>query len=191
MPAALRGRIARFAAAFALVVLVDQVTKAAARCLLADGRSVALVPGVLDLHLLFNEGAAFSLGAGHAWLFVVLALVIVGACGAYTLLGRPGRALSWALGCVAGGGLGNLIDRVAAGRVTDFLMTTFVSFPVFNVADVAITVGCVAAVVLFWREDSARERERARGDQVAAAATASAVAGDSVTSPEPEGEVRP
>jgi signal peptidase II len=59
--------------------------------------------------------------------------------------------------------VGNAIDRVVAGRVTDFFATTFVDFAVFNVADVFITCGVVASFVLWARWDSARERAGAVG----------------------------
>ncbi len=170
-------RVAWFCATFAAVVAADQLTKHIMRDLLADG-PVTLVPGVMDLSLVFNEGAAFGLGEGGAWLFVALAAAIALACAAYVVAGRPGAALSAALGAVAGGGVGNLVDRVATGAVTDFFKTTFVDFAVFNVADVAITCGFVVAFVLFWREDAARGRveapagagERAGGPDAGASA---------------------
>lgn len=151
-------RCTLFAAVFVAVVVLDQVTKAAARARLADG-PVTLVPGVMDLHLVFNEGAAFSLGEGFAWVFVAVAAVLAAACALYVFFGAPGRGLSCALGAVAGGGIGNLIDRVVTGSVTDFFMTTFVDFAVFNVADVAITCGFIVAFILFWREDERRARQ--------------------------------
>lgn len=160
MTAPSRGRrAALFAAAFAFVVLLDQLTKAAARAVLSDGL-VTLIPGVMDLCLVFNRGAAFSLGEGHVWAFVAVAVVMTAACALYAVLGTPGRALTCALGVVAGGGVGNLVDRVTQGCVTDFFMTTFMDFAVFNVADIAITCGFVVALVLFWREDARRERAR-------------------------------
>ena len=78
-------------------------------------------------------------------------------------------SLVCALGAVAGGGVGNLIDRVAAGRVTDFFCTTFIDFPVFNVADIFVTCGVVIAFALAWRWDVAREA----GDDSGAANAAS------------------
>ena len=159
-PAGRGARVAWFCGALAAVVAVDQITKHAMRALLADG-PVTLIPGVMDLSLVFNEGAAFGLGEGGAWLFVALAAAIAVASAAYVVAGRPSAALSAALGVFAGGGVGNLVDRVSAGAVTDFFKTTFVDFAVFNVADIAITCGFVVAFVLFWREDAARERARA------------------------------
>jgi len=158
-------RLGLFAAAFAAVFALDQATKALARAALAVGEPVTLLPGVMDLCLVFNGGAAFSMGEGLAWLFVAIAVVVALGCAAYVAFGTPGRALSAVLGAVAGGGIGNLVDRVLTGTVTDFFMPTFVDFAVFNVADIALTCGFVVAFVLYWREDAARERELAAASE--------------------------
>ena len=65
--------------------------------------------------------------------------------------------LAAALGAVAGGGVGNLIDRVIAGQVTDFFATAFIDFPVFNVADIFVTCGVILSLILAWRFDAARD----------------------------------
>ena len=137
-------------------VVLDQVTKAWARAALASGR-VTIVPGVMDLVLVKNTGAAFSIGSGSTWVFALLAVVIVGACAAWVWREHTmPTPLACALGAVAAGGIGNLIDRVAAGEVTDFFATTFVDFPVFNVADIFVTCGVVLVMALWWRWDSSR-----------------------------------
>ena len=63
---------------------------------------------------------------------------------------------------VAGGGLGNMIDRIMNGSVTDFLSFAFIDFPVFNVADMFVTVGIAYTLVAYWLFDSKREREQER-----------------------------
>lgn len=143
----------------ALVVVVDQVTKAWARAALASG-SVTLIPGVLDLRLTFNTGAAFSMGQGAGWVFVAVALAVLAAV-FWAVSTSPGMplALVTSLACVAGGGLGNMVDRVLAGQVTDFLATAFIDFPIFNVADCFVTCGVVVSLVLFWRWDAGREAD--------------------------------
>jgi signal peptidase II len=139
-----------------LVFAADRVTKCLALGGLRDAGPVTLVPGVMDLYLTFNEGAAFSLGSGLAWLFALLGVAAAVAAAVYVRRARPSRALVAALAAVAGGALGNALDRAVLGAVVDFLKTTFVDFPVFNVADVAITCGCAAAFVLLWREGGER-----------------------------------
>ena len=157
-PARVR-RLALFALVAAAVVALDQLSKVAARSALVPGELVTLIPGVMDLSLVYNTGAAFSLGEGGGPLFVVLAaaILVAGLVVAWRRADVP-PPLLLAVAAVAGGGVGNAIDRVALGAVTDFFKTTFVDFAVFNVADIFVTCGVVLAVVLYWRWDLARER---------------------------------
>jgi signal peptidase II len=127
----------------AAVVALDQATKQWALAALDDG-PIDLV-WTLRLDLTFNSGASFSIGAGRGGLIAVvgiLALVI----GFRSVLRWPGRLAPVALGLVAGGAVGNLVDRVArrgdgflGGHVVDFIDLQW--WPVFNVADIGIFVG--------------------------------------------------
>lgn len=142
-----------------LVIVLDQLTKAwALHALQPAGMPHPVIPGFLNWTLAFNTGAAFSFLAGGAgwqrWFFVVLALAICGALAIW--LARTARrdwrtALPLAL--IVGGALGNLIDRLHAARVTDFIHVYFRqwSYPVFNVADCGITVGAVMLIVFGFR----------------------------------------
>ena len=106
-------RLGLFAGAAALVVALDQLAKVWARASLTPGSPVTFIPHVMDLSLVYNTGAAFSMGEGKGALFVLIAAVITCACAvmAYREETLP-PALSATLGCVAGGGIGNAIDRV-------------------------------------------------------------------------------
>ncbi len=127
-----------------VVVLVDQLSKAAVVSSLSVGQSEALALG-FRLSNTPNSGLAFGIGSGHG---VVLAVTIVAL--ALVLLWfaldpvRPGLWL--AVGLLAGGALGNLADRVRADAVTDFIDPPL--WPTFNLADVAITLGAVALVLV-------------------------------------------
>lgn len=136
------------------VITLDQWSKwlVAAKMHLYD--SLYLLP-VFNIALLHNTGAAFSFLAGASgwqrWMFVVLAcgisLLIAG-----WLLRQPREGLRWqaaALALVAGGALGNAIDRVMYGYVIDFLQVHYAGwyFPAFNAADSAITVGAAMLIV--------------------------------------------
>ncbi len=146
-------RLALLGGAAAAVVVLDQLSKAWVRAALVPGKPVTLVPHVMDLSLVYNTGAAFSMGEGRGALFV---LICAGCCVlAWRERDMP-PALLVMLGCVCGGGIGNAIDRVVAGRVTDFFATTFMDFAVFNVADVFITCGVILAFVLWCRWDAKR-----------------------------------
>lgn len=135
-----------------LAVIADQATKVAVRHLMPLGSpSRTLIPGVLDLYRVENTGAAFSIGKGAPWLFVACAVVaFVVACTMVWRYDLP-KSLVFSLGCVAGGGVGNMIDRLATGSVTDFLAISFIDFPVFNVADIFVTCGVVVSMVLYLR----------------------------------------
>lgn len=158
-------RLAFFGGAAALVVALDQAVKAWARASLTQGAPVTFIPHVMDLSLVYNTGAAFSMGEGKGLLFVLLAAAIACACAVLSYREETiPLPLAATLGCVAGGGIGNAIDRVAAGCVTDFFATTFMDFAVFNVADIFITCGVVVALVLWARWDSAREAAGPEGE---------------------------
>jgi signal peptidase II len=130
-------------------VIADQLVKELMRTMLAPGERMTLIPNVMDLVLVENTGAAFSIGEGATWLFSLVAVVVVVYAFVWVLRDDGMRpALVAALACVAGGGAGNLIDRVWRGSVTDFLATTFIDFPVFNVADILVTCGVFVAFLL-------------------------------------------
>ena len=147
-------RIAVYWIVVILVVLIDQTTKAAAREVLEEGPR-ALIPGVINLVHVENTGAAFSMGQGATLLFIVIAVAfIVGATALVWSHPNMPYFLVIPVGLVAGGGMGNMIDRVIDGSVTDFISTAFMSFPVFNVADICVTVGIILCLLGFWAWDS-------------------------------------
>ncbi len=139
----------------AAAVIADQVTKTIVRAQLPLHRLVWLVPGWLALDHVQNQGAAFSMLQGQRWFFIGVAVFVLAAIAWVWWRYRP--ASMWvavALGLVAGGSMGNLIDRAGAGTVTDFIDPRV--FPVFNVADSCITVGvCILVVWLLWGQPGA------------------------------------
>lgn len=157
-----RMRIVFFWLVVIIAVLIDQATKAAAIEVLEDGPKV-LIPHVVNLIHVENTGAAFSIGEGANPLFIIVALVFIGAA-CYFVVNEKDLPFNivFSVGMVAGGGLGNMIDRIMNGSVTDFLSFAFIDFPVFNVADMFVTVGIAYTCVAYWLFDSRRERERER-----------------------------
>jgi signal peptidase II len=138
----------------AVVIVLDQLSKLwAVKALQPVGLPHAVIPGFLNWTLVFNRGAAFSFltdgGGWQRWLFVLLALVISAVLVVW-LARTPRRDWRTALplGLIVGGALGNLIDRLHAAQVTDFIQVYFRqwSYPVFNLADCGITVGAVMLV---------------------------------------------
>lgn len=148
------GRVALVAAG---VVVLDQATKALVRRTVGPGERVHIVPGVEIVHAR-NSGVAFgALSGGGAVVTVVVALALVGLLGYFaTHVQRP---LFWLpTGMLVGGAIGNVIDRVRAGEVTDFIQIPL-GFPAFNVADMSITFGVIVLLLVIERHD-ARARER-------------------------------
>ncbi|MGK2950160.1 MAG: signal peptidase II [Acidimicrobiales bacterium] len=150
------GRVAPFLGAAAVVVALDQLTKHWALAALADG-PVDLV-GSLRLNLVFNDGAAFSLGAGNTTVISVLGLVVVAMIVRLGLTAES-RASALGFGVVLGGALGNLTDRafrrgdgVLGGYVVDFVDLQW--WPVFNLADAALWVG-IGLLLIAYRRESA------------------------------------
>jgi signal peptidase II len=155
--------------AIALVVFAaDQVTKAWALARLQPVRSIPVVPGLVDLTLVFNTGVAFGFLARlpPEWRWVVtlfsLAALVLLVSVAWRIVPHGGRLGRVALGLVFGGAAGNLLDRWRLGAVVDFLDVHWRQYhwPAFNVADSAITVGVVllAAELTFGRAPEEPDR---------------------------------
>ena len=158
-------RLAIFCWAGAIAFSLDQLTK---RWVLsnipADSRR-PFIPGVLDLFHVQNDGAAFSIGSGRPLFFAALtAVVVLGMVYAVMREKNLPLPLIAILGLVAGGGIGNGLERVAHGSVTDFLATTFMNFAIFNVADIFVTCGIIAACVYWFVWDSKRRSSENDGE---------------------------
>ncbi len=132
-----------------LVVVLDQATKWLAVAVLAPYHPLPVVP-LLNLTLMYNEGAAFSFladaGGWQRWFFAGFALIMSTVLVIWLLrLGRHERLMAATLSLIVGGAVGNLIDRVLTGRVVDFidLYVGNYHWPAFNVADSAITLGVI------------------------------------------------
>ena len=129
------------------VVVGDQVSKAAVRADMAIGESLPVIDGVFWLTHVENTGAAFGMLRGQQWLLIATAAAMLAVVAYVMVQLRPLDSwVHWALALVSGGAIGNLIDRVLTGAVTDFFDLGW--FPVFNVADIALDVGVVVLVVL-------------------------------------------
>lgn len=144
----------RLWALVAIIVTVDQLTKHWALGRLAGGRTIDLV-GSLRFNLAFNRGMAFSRGSGLGPIIGALAFLIV--IGIVLWMRRSARGLpAVAAGLIVGGAIGNLVDRLFRGEawlrgaVVDFIDLQW--FPVFNVADSAITIGAVLMVLASLRQ---------------------------------------
>lgn len=136
-------------------VVIDQLVKAWARGAMDVGGSVNGLPwpGVLELTLTYNRGIAFGMFQGLGVLMAPIGIAIAWFAGRHSMRHPSAPSLLHvALGLLASGAIGNLIDRVFLGQVTDMFAFRFIDFPVFNVADSCITVSAIALVFLLGRE---------------------------------------
>ncbi len=161
------------------VLALDLITKSWALGALGAGRRLELFGGLVPLTLAFNQGAAFglSIGSDPRMVFIPVTLLAVGFLLVLIVRARAGDHLTlFSASLVLGGALGNLYDRVRWDRgVVDFIGPVdlgFMHWPIFNVADMAITSGAVLLAIAFWREDrlaaEAASESKSSGDQVPA-----------------------
>ena len=128
---------------FAIVwVALDQGVKFLVRAAIPLHTSQTFIPGLFDLTYIRNTGAAFSILRSQTWLLTVLSGIAVVVL-LVLLLRRtlPSKLGMLSLSLLLAGAAGNFIDRLAFGYVTDMFQTTFMNFPVFNVADIGVVVG--------------------------------------------------
>lgn len=143
-----------------LIVLIalDQWTKYLAVLHLKDQPDIILIPDVFQLHYLENRGAAFGILQNQQWVFILLcAVFLIFIVWFYLRLPKQRHYLPLAvLGMgIAAGAVGNLIDRIRLNYVVDFFYASCINFPVFNVADIYVTVSVflLAFFILFFYKD--------------------------------------
>ena len=163
----MRAKLATFGIVFPIVIVLDLITKRWALEALADGERLELLGGLIPLTLAYNLGAAFGIHIGNdsRWFFVpvtIVALVLLITLYRQAEKGDVLRHVSLVL--VISGAIGNLYDRVRWSLgVVDFigpLDLRFWDFPIFNVADMAISCGAVLLAFSFWMEGR-REKQAA------------------------------
>ncbi len=148
---------------FILLTFFDQLTKRWAVLHLCGKEPVVLIQNVFQLRYLENRGAAFGMMQGRRALFVFLAIVVLAVIAylyARIPFVRKYRILRVLMVFIASGAVGNFIDRISQGYVVDFFYFNLINFPIFNVADVFVTVSVIVLVVdlIFWmKEDDYNE----------------------------------
>ena len=133
------------------LVGIDQFSKHLAIVHLANGNSIELIPGVVELHYLENRGVAFGMLQDMRWVFIPVSLLMM-AFLILLLLRSPMRRQTFFRFCCylcLAGAVGNLIDRAVLGFVVDFLYFRLIDFPVFNVADCYVVVSAILLCVYF------------------------------------------
>jgi signal peptidase II len=135
-----------------LLIFLDQFTKYLATTHLQDKPAFPIIKGVLELNFLKNSGAAFGMLQNQKVFFVLIASIILIII-AYVLFRMPDdkkyNYMHILLVMIASGAAGNMIDRIKQDYVTDFIYFVIINFPIFNVADIYVTVATIVLVILF------------------------------------------
>lgn len=109
-----------------------------------------------------NKGMSFSLLEGERLMLTILPIIMIGVIEWYIFSGRAkGYAQIFSLAAIAGGGLGNLIDRFFLGYVVDFIDVKIINFAIFNFADICVVCGGIVFAFLFINEDRMNEKKKA------------------------------
>lgn len=145
----------------AAVIAADQLSKILVLRYLVPVGQVKLIDGVFHLTYVENRGAAFGMLSDSRWVFMVLSCVAIIILIGYLWRYKPeSRLLRISIALIAGGGVGNMIDRTVYGYVVDFIDVAFVWDYVFNVADSAVCIGCGLMILWFILSEIKEAKEK-------------------------------
>lgn len=133
------------------VLLLDQLSKILALIHLRPIGSLSIIGNIFRLTYVENRGAAFGILQNQKLFFIIFALLVLGFIWFYIHNNKPHKIMTYGLSLMVGGIIGNLIDRVRLGFVVDYIHIA--NFPVFNIADSAITVGIALASIFILKYD--------------------------------------
>lgn len=134
-----------------LIIAFDQITKLLIVNTYAVGEGTPLISGVFELLHIHNSGSAWGMLSGKTWLLTIISIVLSAALIYVYHNIAAGKYYFWLRLCIAfifGGAIGNMIDRIRLGYVVDFLYFKLIDFPVFNVADIFVTVPVILLILL-------------------------------------------
>ncbi len=151
-----------YAVGVLLLLLVDQFTKYLASTYLKNGSDVILIKDIFQLHYLENRGAAFGMLQGQKLWFVIITVIMLTLMVLVYFRTPVEKKYGWIrfiLALLTAGAIGNLIDRLRLNYVVDFFYFELINFPVFNVADIYVTVGMALLIILvfFYYKDEELE----------------------------------
>lgn len=155
------GNLLSWVASSAVLIGIDQYTKALAVARLKNQQPFVILDGVFEFLYSENRGAAFGLMQGRQGFFFLIGIVVLAVAG-YAMLRMPGwqeKRYHWLKLCVimiTAGAVGNMIDRVSQGYVVDFLYFKLINFPIFNVADIYVTTATALLFVVlcfYYKEE--------------------------------------
>ena len=150
------------------IVLLDRLVKYWAMTVLAPAVELEGIRGIFHFYYVENTGAAFSILREHTWILIIITALVV-CVGVYVLFCKKlSVPYQICIAAIVGGGIGNLIDRIFYGYVVDMFMFDFVEFAIFNVADIFITLGGIAIIVvlLFFDNDNPLFKRKNKSSEI-------------------------
>lgn len=136
-----------------VLICLDQWLKIWVTGNIALNHSQRFLPGVMDLTNLHNYGAAWSMFQGQQVFFAIITIVVIAGVGYCFWRFRHRQAILFCLSLILAGAIGNFIDRIMQGYVVDMFELLPINFPVFNIADMCLTVGVILLIIIVIRED--------------------------------------
>lgn len=132
----------------AVIIGLDQLTKYLTVQSIALHEIINVIPTILSFTYHQNSGAAWSILEGQMWFFyIVTVVVVIGIIYYLHTLGKTDRFFAFSLSLILGGAIGNFIDRLHLQYVVDMIRVEFINFPIFNIADMALTIGVGLMIV--------------------------------------------
>lgn len=150
----------------ALIIAADQLSKYVIASNFSIGESKSVIKNIFSLTYVQNKGAAFGILQGARVFFIALTVIVLIAAIFYVVKMRPqSRVEKTALAFVAGGAIGNFIDRAYLGYVRDFIAADFIDFPVFNIADCFVCIGALLYIIYILCEGKQNEKDKSDSAQ--------------------------
>lgn len=144
-----------------IIVLIDQVSKYLTQAYVDLGQQIEWIPGLLSITHIHNTGAAWSILEGQMWFFYIVTVIVVVMIIYYMQQMKDEPLLKTGLAFILGGALGNFIDRLLHQYVIDMIQLDFIDFPIFNLADTALTIGVILLFIQYIFLDRQEKESKA------------------------------
>lgn len=135
-----------------ILTICDQLLKSWVASSIVLGGSKQLIPGIIELTNLRNSGAAWSIFEGQQTFFTIITIIAIIVVGYFIWQYRKNVPMLIGLSLIMTGTIGNFIDRLRQGYVVDMFETTFINFPIFNIADMCLTIGVIWLIICILKE---------------------------------------
>lgn len=135
-----------------ILTICDQLLKSWVASSIVLGGSKQLIPGIIELTNLRNSGAAWSIFEGQQTFFAIITIIAIIVIGYFIWQYRKNISMLIGLSLIMAGTIGNFIDRLRQGYVVDMFETTFINFPIFNIADMCLTIGVIWLIICILKE---------------------------------------